>query len=103
MAPIVNEGWDAKYVPRPVKTYMAGQAPPVQLQYQTTLLVMASSVGSNGDGALHYLHNYRHKRFSGNWCLLYLWLPRRDGKGFYLAVKGIGRKNGNGNDYAQVI
>ncbi len=103
MAPIQNEGWDAKYVPAPVKAYMSGQQPVIQQQYNTTLLTMASAPGNTGDGALGYLAGYFHKRFSGDWCLLYQWLPRRDGKGNYLAVKGIGRKNGNGNNYNQVI
>ena len=48
---------------------------------------------------LAYLHGWNHKRFGGHWCLLYRWQPRRDGQGFFLAVKGIGRKAG-GNDYA---
>jgi hypothetical protein len=102
MPPIQNDGWDAKYVPDAVKGYMSGQVKPVQDQYQTTLLTMASNVNSQGDGLLNYLGFY-HKRFSGSWALLYLWSPRRDGKGNYLAVKGIGRKNGTGNDYSRVI
>jgi len=98
-----NEGWDAKYVPKAVKDYMAGQMKPIQDQYQTTLLTMAANINSQGDGLLNYLGPYYHKRFSGQWCLLYLWQPRRDGKGNYLAVKGIGKKNGTGNNYSQEV
>ena len=100
---LVNDGWDAKYVPKAVKDYMAAQMKPIFDQYKTTVLAMASNVNSQGDGLLNYLGPYYHKRFSGQWCLLYLWQPRRDGQGNYLAVKGIGRKNGAGNDYAQVV
>jgi len=103
MPAIVNDGWDAKYVPPAVKTYMAAQAPVIQTQYQTTLITMAQNVGSTGDGALHYLGNYFHKRFAGSWCLLYQWLPRKDGLGNYLAVKGIGQKNGTGANYSKSV
>jgi hypothetical protein len=97
-------GWDAKYVPQHVKNVVAGLAKVVQDQYETTLLNMASqseSLGS-GDGVLQYLGPWNHKRFGGQYCLLYLWQVRQDGKGYFLAVKGIGRKNGTGNNYSQM-
>ena len=99
---LVNDGWDAKYVPEAVKNYIATQAVVVVNQYQTTLLNLAGDNGAQGDGMLNYLGAF-HKRFSGSWCILYLWKPRKDGKGTYLAVTGLGRKNGTGNDYSQVI
>ena len=104
MTPIVNDGWDAKNVPDHVKNTVAGLPVVVQDQYKITLLNMASQAGTlgTGDGQLHYLNNWYHKRFSGQYCLLYQWLPRRDGKGFFLAVKGIGRKNGTGNNYSEL-
>ena len=98
--PIENEGWDAKYVPDHVKRTVEKLDPIVQQQYSTTLLTMASSPGDMGDGMLAYLGGWNHKRFSGQYCLLYRWQPRKDGKGNYLCVKGIGKKNGTGNQYS---
>ncbi|MGG5886046.1 hypothetical protein ACLF3G_02830 [Falsiroseomonas sp. HC035] len=97
-------GWDAKNVPQHVKNVVAGLPKVVQDQYEITLLNMASQSASlgPGDGALRYLSGWNHKRFSGQYCLLYKWELRNDGKGYFLAVKGIGRKNGNGNDYGLI-
>lgn len=102
MGTIVNDGWDAKNVPQHVKDTVAGLQTVVQNQYKITLLNMAAESGTlnAGDGVLGYLNGWNHKRFSGQYCLLYNWQARRDGLGFFLAVKGIGRKNGAGNDYA---
>ena len=97
-------GFDSKNVPDHVKNTVAGLPSVVQNQYEITLLNMASQSATlgQGDGVLHYLHQWNHKRFGGQYCLLYRWQPRRDGQGFFLAVKGIGRKNGNGNQYAEM-
>jgi hypothetical protein len=97
-------GWDAKNVPQHVKNVVAGLPKVVQEQYQITLLNMAGQSESlgQGDGVLQYLGPWNHKRFGGQYCLLYRWHVRQDGKGYFLAVKGIGRKNGNGNNYAQL-
>jgi hypothetical protein len=94
-------GFDAKNVPQHVKNLVARLDKVVRDQYETTLLNMAQGAATldQGDGVLHSF-GWNHKRFSGQYCLLYRWLPRRDGKGFFLAVKGIGRKNGTGNNYS---
>jgi hypothetical protein len=95
-------GFDAKNVPQHVKNLVAGLPTVVRDQYEITLLNMAAQATSlgQGDGVLRYLSGWNHKRFSGQYCLLYRWQPRIDGNGFFLAVKGLGRKNGAGNDYA---
>ena len=95
-------GFDAKNVPQHVKNLVAGLPKVVRDQYEITLVNMAGEAANRnqGDGVLRYLNNWNHKRFSGQYCLLYRWEPRRDGKGFFLAVKGLGRKNGSGNDYS---
>jgi hypothetical protein len=104
MPGLVNDGWDAKNVPDHVKRTVEGLAVVVQQQYNTTLLTMASQAGtlSAGDGVLGYLNGWNHKRFGGQYCLLYTWQTRRDGLGFFLCVKGIGRKNGTGQNYAEL-
>ena len=95
-------GFDAKNVPQHVKNLVASLPKVVRDQYETTLLNMAGEAASlnQGDGVLHYLSGWNHKRFGGQYCLLYRWQPRMDGKGFFLAVKGLGRKNGTGNNYS---
>lgn len=99
MPAIINEGWDAKFVPDKVKNAVDKLPLVVQHQYKTTLLAMAATPGNMGDGMLHYMENWNHKRFSGQYCLLYNWRNRKDGKGKYLHVNGIGIKSGNGNKY----
>lgn len=97
-----NQDWSPRSVPKAVKQWGAGQAAPLGPQYRTTLGNMAQSTLDQGDGVLAYLNGWNHKRFAGQYCLLYVWAQRRDGRGWFLKVKGIGRKNGAGNDYSQI-
>jgi len=94
--------WNAKHVPRSVKTWAATAQATVRDQYETTLSALASNPMNNGDGMLSYLNGWNHKRFGGQYCILYQWNARQDGNGFFLNVKGIGRKNGTGNNYSLV-
>lgn len=94
-------GFDAKNVPQHVKNLVATLPKVVREQYEITLTNMAAESASKntGDGVLQYLGGWNHKRFGGQYCLLYRWQVRLDNQGFFLAVQGLGRKNGNGNDY----
>lgn len=94
-----QHNWDAKHVPQRVKQWAANAAVIVRQQYEITLANMAANPGNTGDGALGYMNNWFHKRFGGQYCLLYLWKQRSDGQGQYLAVQGVGKKNGVGNNY----
>lgn len=95
-----QQDWNPKHVPKRVKAWASNAPALVAAQYEITLANMASNPASPGDGALGYLNGWLHKRFGGQYCLLYETGQRADGKGAFLKVKGIGRKNGNGNDYS---
>jgi hypothetical protein len=93
-----DHDWTPKSVPRRVKNWAVAAAKPVRLQYETTLESIATNPTAQGDGKLAYMNGWNHKRFGGHFCLLYEWAGRRDGKGWFLKVKGIGRKRGE-SDY----
>jgi len=93
--------WNAKHVHKHVKDWATRANVRLKKDYEGTLKYLASDEWNSGDGILTYLNNWFHKRF-GQYCILYLWVKRRDEKGVFINVKGIGRKNGSGNDYALI-
>ncbi len=95
-----QHNWAPKHVPKRVKDWAASAEAVVRNQYNITLEFLADNEMNTGDGQLSYLNGWNHKRFGGQYCLLYTWAPRQDGKGYFLNVKGVGRKNGKGNDYS---